>query len=369
VYRASTNAAAMTASKRALIANLGIALVATAVTGEAVLRVYDSVRPSGIFYKTSYDRFRPNPHAQVFAFELNSMGFKDVEFRREKGDAYRIVALGDSFAFAGVPYGSGFLELVEEQLHERGRQIEILNFGVPAIGPWQYLDLLVDEALDFDPDGVLLCFYVGNDILNARNQRRKLYEYSHFASLIHFLVVHRAALPDRPFSHHQLGPLEYVDDTPTVLDAQFLNLERDRSYIYRIGNPRFDRDLQAAMQALIGIQRVCRERGIPLLVVLLPAEIQVDPALQAEVRETVEGDAAIRWDFSRPSRALSAALAEAGIAHLDLYEQFASAAKTRRLYKPRDTHWNLAGNRLAAGVLGDFLAARGAGKSSEATGP
>jgi hypothetical protein len=33
---------------------------------------------------------------------------------------------------------------------------------------------------------------------------------------------------------------------------------------------------------------------------------------------------------------------------VDLLPAFRSAARTTRLYKPRDTHWNIAGNRLAA---------------------
>lgn len=355
---------------RALTANAAIALLATALTGEAALRVYDWARPSPIFYKSSYDRFRPLPHARHYSFELNSMGLKDVEFRRRKGGAYRIVALGDSFAFGVVPYGFGFLELMEERLVAGGHNVEILNFGIPGIGPWQYLDVLVGEALDFAPDGILLCFYVGNDILNAGNPpRRKAHEYSHLASFLHFLTVRGAVVPEPVLSLHRKSPREYADDAPTIHRESFLNIERKRSYVYRVGNRRFERDWRLALEALVRVRRICRKRKIPLLVVLVPSEIQVDPSLQAEVRATIAGDAQIEWDFAQPNRVLSAALAEAGIARLDLHDAFARAAKTRRLYKPRDTHWNLAGNRLAARVIGDALAAAGVGRAAAATAP
>jgi hypothetical protein len=359
----------MTAPKRTrtLIANVGIALLSAALTAEAVLRIHDWARPSPIFYKPSYDRFRPQPHARHYSFAVNSMGFKDVEFRREKGDAYRVVALGDSFAFGVVPYGSGFLELVEDRLRGHGRRVEILNFGIRGIGPWQYLEVLVDEALGFDPDGVLLCFYVGNDFQDARRpvRRRKTHEYSHLASLIYFLTVQRVALPDHlPIgANARLG--EYADESPTLEGARFLSLERQRAYVYRVGDQQFERDLGSVVAALLAVRRVCRERGIDLLVVLLPAEIQVDPTLQAEVTATFEPDARARWDFSAPSRALSAALDKAGIPRLDLHQAFAGAAQSQRLYKPRDTHWNLAGNRLAAEVVSDFIAATGVGKDPE----
>ncbi len=363
----------MTAPKhvRTLVANVGIALLSAALTGEVVLRIYDWARPSPIFYKPSYDRFRPHPHARHYSFTLNSMGFKDVEFHREKNDAYRVVALGDSFAFGVVPYGSGFVELVEDRLREHGRRIEILNFAIPGIGPWQYLEVLLDEALGYDPDGVLLCFYVGNDFQNIRNPapRRKMYEYSYLASLIYFVMVQRAALPD----HLPIGrkaPLgEYADEDPTHSIAQFLSIERQRAYIYRVGDRQFERDLGSTMDALLAVRRICRERGIDLLVVLLPAEIQVDPNLQTKVTATFEHSARVRWDFSAPSRALSAALAQAGVPRLDLYRAFAAAAKSQRLYKPLDTHWNLAGNRLAASVIYDFIAATSVGRGPEPPGP
>jgi hypothetical protein len=43
------------------------------------------------------------------------------------------------------------------------------------------------------------------------------------------------------------------------------------------------------------------------------------------------------------------------IRYVDLLEPFRLKTKDFRLYKLRDTHWNIAGNRLAADVLYDFL--------------
>ena len=56
-------------------------------------------------------------------------------------------------------------------------------------------------------------------------------------------------------------------------------------------------------------------------------------------------------DFARPSRVLAEALENAGVATLDLTPAFQSAAPVTRLYKPRDTHWNVAGNRLASEAI------------------
>jgi len=38
------------------------------------------------------------------------------------------------------------------------------------------------------------------------------------------------------------------------------------------------------------------------------------------------------------------------VAYVDLLPSFADAAAHGRVYKPQDTHWNVAGNRAAASV-------------------
>ena len=43
------------------------------------------------------------------------------------------------------------------------------------------------------------------------------------------------------------------------------------------------------------------------------------------------------------------------INYLDLLEPFKAKSQTTRLYKPNDTHWNIAGNKLAAELIGQHL--------------
>lgn len=60
--------------------------------------------PPYIFYENSYSRFRGKPLADDYDFRLNSRGFKDVERKKEKEpNVYRILGLGDSFAFGVIP--------------------------------------------------------------------------------------------------------------------------------------------------------------------------------------------------------------------------------------------------------------------------
>jgi hypothetical protein len=78
---------------------------------------------SSIFYDNSYNRFRGKPFVDDYDFRLNSKGFKDVERKKEKApNVYRILGLGDSFAFGVVPHQFNFLTLLEKQLSHCGKQ-------------------------------------------------------------------------------------------------------------------------------------------------------------------------------------------------------------------------------------------------------
>ena len=52
---------------------------------------------------------------------------------------------------------------------------------------------------------------------------------------------------------------------------------------------------------------------------------------------------------------MAAALAAHGVSFFDLLPSFKREAATTRLYKPQDTHWNIAGNALAASTLAPVL--------------
>ena len=99
---------------------------------------------------------------------MNARGYNDTEWSPEPGDAFRIVALGDSFAFGVVGYEHNFLTLLETELSARiGRPVEVANLGIPGMQPREYLQILLDDGLALRPDLVLLCLYTGNDFQPA----------------------------------------------------------------------------------------------------------------------------------------------------------------------------------------------------------
>ena len=128
---------------------------------EVSLRIYAYFSPSILFYNESWNqRFRGRPFGGVGNFKLNSLGFKDKEFTPKPPNGYRIVALGDSFAFGVVPYEHNYLTVTEELLRKHHPQVDLLNMGILGTAPIDYWQLLRDEGLSFNPDLVLVSFFI-----------------------------------------------------------------------------------------------------------------------------------------------------------------------------------------------------------------
>ena len=108
-----------------------------------------------------------------FEFEVrtNSLGFRDVEHRRDKPDGvFRILALGDSFTFGiGAAYEDSFLVRLEQRLNARPGShpvVEIIKAGMPRYWPEAEALLLERIGVTFEPDLVLVSF-LPNDVADT----------------------------------------------------------------------------------------------------------------------------------------------------------------------------------------------------------
>lgn len=338
-----------------------VIIIITLVLAEIAFRVFNYVKPSFIFHDSSYNRFRGKPHEPIYGFALNSRGFNDVEFgaKKEEG-AYRVLGLGDSFAFGIVPNQYNYLTLLEEGLNKDGKKVELINMGIPGIGPKDYLSLLNDEGLELEPDMVLLSFFIGNDFMRSAEER-SLYTYSYVASFINYLI---SAPRER-----LVASAEYNDSDPTFSDPKFVGLESDRSEIYRKQNPSFEGDFAEAMGHLASIKKLCDERKISLALVLIPDEVQINRTLQSKVLLLKGFNASPDdFDFALPNKLMAAKLKELKIKFVDLLDSFAAESSRKALYKPNDSHWNIAGNELAARVIQEalFNTRTGGGEANQA---
>jgi SGNH hydrolase-like domain, acetyltransferase AlgX len=323
----------------------------TLVLAEITFRIYHYINPSFVFYDDSYNRFRGRPGAPDFDFRLNSKGFKDLEYKQNKDDGvYRIIGIGDSFAFGVVPYPYVYLTRLEEILAEKWKRTEVINMGIVKTGPNEYLALLVNEGLDLKPDMVLVSFFIGNDFQQKRTER-KLYTYSYVASFIDFIVTVGRGYEGKILDTDGT----YKDAEPTLTDEAFIALERKRSEMFRKQNTEFQESLAWTVQYLAEMKHQCDLRSTALTIVVLPDELQINPAVQARVFDRDFGERRDDFDFTLPNRMLSEKLKELDIEYIDLLEDVVRAGEQKPLYKPNDSHLNIEGNELVARMIADEL--------------
>ena len=339
-----------------IMRNIRTALVIVIITWvllETALRIYHFVNPLFVFPDNSDIRFRGKPYAADYDFTLNSKGFKDTEFHTEKvNGTHRIVGIGDSFLFGTVPYQYNFLTILEQEwnLLKTKPPVEVFNMGIPGTSPREYLSVLIKDALPLRPDMTIVFIYIGNDFIEIT--RKPLLQHS--------FVVAAAKYASDLIRHVEGGmiihgrTLQYNDDTPTLSEDKFLQIEVGRSDIYAQDSKKLADGLSRVMYFFDEISRVCKEKDIALYVVLIPDEVQIDRNLQHDVvmARHLDND---NLDFDLPNKRLTQELQVRGIKHLDLLPAFKEVGRARRLYIPRNTHWNVEGNRLAASVLRDFL--------------
>ncbi len=107
-------------------------------------------------------KLKPNSDGHLFqsAIHINSLGFRGKEIAREKGNAYRIVALGESTTYGCTlrPQDQTWPELLEEFIHNRiktDRPVQVINAGVFGFALPQNLRRLQTDILPLKPDLII----------------------------------------------------------------------------------------------------------------------------------------------------------------------------------------------------------------------
>lgn len=332
-----------------------VILLITVGLAEVTFRIYARINPTFIFYGNSYNRFRAKPHSYDYGFKINSKGFKDVEFTKQKQQGtLRVLGLGDSFAYGIVPYQYNYLTLLEDGLNSSGKKVELINMAIGGTGPRDYLSILVKEGLELSPDMVIVSFFIGNDFTDPSVERikRSLYSYSYLATFTKYLVDVTTKYNEQPVQEAPVDFERYYDDKPTFVDDYFLKLEIGRSEIFKKQSELFQNQFAEAVGYLKQIKDMCDAHKIGLAIVLIPDEVQVNTTLRYRVMQiktfSVSED---DFDYTLPNRMLTAKLKDLGIEFVELLDEFTVAAANTPLYKPLDTHWNIAGNKLAAEII------------------
>jgi len=332
--------------------------------------------------------FRVNPDTPG----TNQYGFNDRDYPLEKAPGnYRIVVIGDSFSWAGA-LDENYTALLEQQFeaYYGAPKVEVINVGFPMADPLMYLEMLKKYGLMFQPDLVVLGFFVGNDLHTPVNQKRiilndtfididrtkevKLFGYPLIGqSRVWLFLQQRYRIfqeqlrlqqaQQQTQGHFELMESAIAQDTPDpnpspdppalYSEQTFLEIERWKLEINNIPDyqaGKFTPQFEYSLQAVVEMAEILKAENIPFLVAIYPSEYQIDQTLANKIFTAYELNPE-DYDLELPQKVVIETLEAHGIDYLDMLEPFQEAGKEQVLYILRDTHWNLTGNQLAANLL------------------
>ncbi len=381
--------------KKKLLLLLGSALVAAGLT-ELFLR--EVVILDGMLWKLD-DKllFRTWPGRRTLYWvgdenagwvytRINSAGLRGAELGAK--DRPRLVVYGDSFIQGEYcnEEATFVVQLARALRENAAADVEVLNAGVTAYGPDQALLKFEQEADALQPDAVLLCFCSLNDFGDP--VRNKLVWIGEQGELVPNRFVIDASIHEgyakRIDRENSIALLRTArsqwkrftraeKDAPTgfvskqrksrLAEYEEFVLQRD-DRVTSLFSDNYDADMatqidsrsskfkQALARAILERFRDrCRERGIPLYLLGIPAEIDVVPS-------AIEATELAAHPAYRPealSQAVARIAAALEIPCLDLYPSFRDRASEALFNPGQDAHWSPHGQRVAAELAASFL--------------
>lgn len=294
--------------------------------------------------------------------KVNAQGFNDRDHKQKKNkNALRIAVIGDSFVFGVVPRDLNFVSIIEHLATASGENVEVLNMGIPASGPHNYIDVLKKEASSMQVDMAIVVFFVGNDIIQS---------HPDFVTKIFFgsprdvlAKPYLVGLSTRYFlswrlitaSARVLRERFRSDKSGTFSKESFLEIEKQRAEACKLKPSVFMKEsYESSLSIIKEMKNIARNKGISFCVVLAPDEIQVNQELQMEMIKKYNFNRA-DYDFLMPQQQMINDLNHAGIAVVDLLPAFLVLQKEESLYVNQDTHWNETGNKLAGELIWLFI--------------
>ena len=266
--------------------------------------------------------------------------------------------------------------------------------GLGGYSPENYLGVLRSSALPLQPDLVLLCFFVGNDVTGIPTRSAvlhgELYGISSANSWLNFLRKSRlfvlaeryaffrlraarlrgiraqeaasesspiAGAPGLPDSARGPFPAPSATGARSGLLVRFYDLvEEDRLPVFlRLPSAEMEELWREAETYLTEFQRACKAAGVPWALVIEPDELQVDPQVRAELLRHL-GRSPDEYDFDAPQLRLKDFASRHSVPVCDLLPVLKEAHRPEaRLYLPNDTHWSVRGNEIAGAAVGDFV--------------
>lgn len=361
--------------------SLGIVLfvILPLICVEFLMIVFDPVLFKD-FYQYDPDLgFRVRAYYPIDGVLTNQFGFNDRDYPLTKTPGtFRVLVLGDSFSWAEGRDGN-YTALVERRFEDLygSHKIDVINAGYPGTHTGEQLAMLKKYGLQYDPDLVVLGFFVGNDFIDAEPNRKRIvvngvpvdisrseehrilgYPMINQSRLLLFLQRKYKIFRELRKAGSEGGNLP--DFSKILSEQTFLDIERSRLEFFNLNASRqgsFQPNIDCIFRSISEMDALLRSRNIKFVVAVYPDEFQCNENLQNMLFEKF-GLRREDYDLDLAQNLLKSFLASKGIASIDLLDPFRQAAGKQPLYLLRNTHWNAAGNQLAADILFEDLVKR-----------
>ena len=358
-----------------------IGLVAALLVAEGMLRVA-GVQSRLVYTPNAYYGWGEPPgykfvwstESQDQQITINSLGLRDFEYPyRKPDDTFRILVLGDSFAEAlQVPLDHSFSKVLEHELNDGKhgtRKVEVINAGVSGYGTDNELLFFTHEGYKYQPDLVLIAFYLGNDVRNnwypleerdAGGQRKPYYDMGPEGLVLkHFPFVEHESWTTRvkvflnrhsrlyTFSRELRDRLAHGN--VAVASNAAPSIPFDFEVFLQEPPPDWDKAWQVTAGVLEKLKTEAASHDAKVLVVAIPTAFQVQPQILEQRFAAAPALRTASLAITGPNERLAAICEAAQIPLLDLltYLQGEASQSDASLYLTTDHHWNAAGHRAA----------------------
>lgn len=304
---------------------------------------------------------------------INSLGYRGPEFTLSKlNGVKRILVLGDSITFGhGVGDGISYPSVLEQLLQEKGHpNIHVINAAYASgFSPDSYYLYLKSRGLALAPDMVIVGLFVFNDIPDLNET---VWEKVDAKGLPEKITSCCRTVSDRRL-HFKSQPVKYQFPVlrqshaflllMDILEKRF-QLFKPSPAIAPLHNPppgcifnpscvdTFAPEEAKAHLVLQAIGALTRERNIPLLVVLLPFDMQLYPEMKGKYTLSAYPPDD-NPDFIQ--KRLTEYLNKQSIQTLDIFPVFDRERSRGYPFIKLDGHFNALGHHLTAEAIARYL--------------